>query len=49
MRFYGFEAKKLLAKQGVRLPVGGTAETSEEARQLAVEVAASALCGCLLS
>ena len=38
MRFYEFEAKKLLAKHGVRLPQGGTAETSEEAGKLAAEV-----------
>jgi succinyl-CoA synthetase beta subunit/citryl-CoA synthetase large subunit len=39
MRFYEFEAKKLLAKQGVKLPAGGTAETPAEARQLAGEIA----------
>ncbi|MCH8921194.1 MAG: acetate--CoA ligase family protein [Chloroflexi bacterium] len=38
MRFYEFEAKKLLAKHGVRLPQGGTAETPEEAGKLAAEV-----------
>ena len=38
MRFYEFEAKKLLAKQGVRLPEGGTAETPEEAARLAADV-----------
>ena len=38
MRFYEFEAKKLLAKHGVRLPQGGTAETPEEAGMLAAEV-----------
>lgn len=38
MRFYEFEAKKLLAKQGVRLPAGGTAKTPGEARKLASEV-----------
>src|SRR3970040_2636422 len=37
MRFYEFEAKKLLAKQGMRLPQGGTAETPEEAARLAAE------------
>src|SRR3990172_4448322 len=37
MRFYEFEAKKLLAKHGVRLPQGGTAETPEEAARLAAE------------
>src|SRR3990170_7965246 len=35
MRFYEFEAKKLLAKHGVRLPQGGTADTPEEAARLA--------------
>ncbi len=39
MRFSEFEAKKLLAKQGVRLPAGGTAKTPVEARLLASEVA----------
>jgi succinyl-CoA synthetase beta subunit/citryl-CoA synthetase large subunit len=38
MRFYEFEAKKLLAKRGVRLPQGGTAETAEEAGRLAAEI-----------
>jgi len=38
MRFYEFEAKKLLAKHSVRLPPGGTAESPEEARKLAAEV-----------
>jgi succinyl-CoA synthetase beta subunit/citryl-CoA synthetase large subunit len=38
MRFYEFEAKKLLAKRGVRLPKGGTAETAEVAGRLATEV-----------
>src|SRR3970040_8777 len=38
MRFYEFEAKKLLAKQGMRLPQGGTAETPEEAARIAREV-----------
>src|SRR5712692_4384600 len=38
MRFYEFEAKKLLAKQGVRLPAGGTADTPEEAQHLAAEI-----------
>src|SRR3972149_6265446 len=37
MRFYEFEAKKLLAKHGVRLPQGGTAATPEEAARLAAE------------
>jgi len=38
MRFYEFEAKKLLAKQGIRLPAGGTAETPAEAQRLAAEI-----------
>ena len=38
MRFYEFDAKKLLAKQGVRLPEGGTAATPAEARHLAAEI-----------
>ena len=37
MRFYEFEAKRLLAKHGVRLPQGGTADTPEEAARLAAE------------
>ncbi|HEU4758357.1 MAG TPA: ATP-grasp domain-containing protein, partial [Dehalococcoidia bacterium] len=37
MRFYEFEAKRLLAKQGVRLPQGGTAETPAEAARIAGE------------
>jgi succinyl-CoA synthetase beta subunit/citryl-CoA synthetase large subunit len=38
MRFYEFEAKRLLAKHGLRLPQGGTAETPEEAGRLAADV-----------
>jgi succinyl-CoA synthetase beta subunit/citryl-CoA synthetase large subunit len=38
MRFYEFEAKKLLAKHGVRLPDGGTAETADDAERLASDV-----------
>jgi succinyl-CoA synthetase beta subunit/citryl-CoA synthetase large subunit len=38
MRFYEFEAKQVLAKQGVRLPKGGVARTPDEARKLAEEV-----------
>ena len=38
MRLYEFEAKRLLAKRGVRLPKGGTADTAEEAGRLATEV-----------
>src|SRR3990170_1825354 len=38
VRFYEFEAKRLLAKHGVRLPQGGTAGTPEEAAALAAEV-----------
>ncbi len=38
MRFYEFEAKKLLAMQGVRLPHGGTAEQPQDARRIAIEI-----------
>jgi succinyl-CoA synthetase beta subunit/citryl-CoA synthetase large subunit len=38
MRFYEYEAKRLLAKQGVRLPQGGTADAPEDAKRLAAEV-----------
>src|SRR3990172_5206224 len=38
MRFYEFECKLLLAKQGVPLPHGGTASTPAQARQLAAEL-----------
>ena len=38
MRFYEFESKLILAKQGVPLPHGGTASTSEQAKQLAAEL-----------
>ncbi len=38
MRFYEFESKAILAKQGVRLPKGGTAKSAEEARKLAAEI-----------
>jgi len=38
VRFYEFEAKKLLAKHGVRLPQGGTAATPEAAAELAADV-----------
>lgn len=38
MRFYEFEAKKLLAKQRVPLPRGGTAKTPEDAGRLAAEI-----------
>ena len=38
MRFYEFEAKRLLAKQGVRLPKGGTAEQPQEARRIADDI-----------
>ena len=38
MRFYEFEAKAILAKQGVRLPKGGTAKNADEARKLATEI-----------
>jgi succinyl-CoA synthetase beta subunit/citryl-CoA synthetase large subunit len=35
MRFYEFEAKRLLGKQGVRLPAGGTADEPQAARRIA--------------
>ena len=38
MRFYEFEAKQLLAKQGVPTPKGGVAATPEEAERVASEV-----------
>src|SRR5438093_11098501 len=38
MRFYEFESKLILAKQGVPLPHGGTASTPAQARQLAAEL-----------
>jgi succinyl-CoA synthetase beta subunit/citryl-CoA synthetase large subunit len=38
MRFYEFEAKRLLAKQGVRLPAGGTAEQPQEAHKIAADI-----------
>ncbi len=38
MRFYEFESKAILAKQGVRLPKGGTAKSADEARKLAAEI-----------
>ena len=38
MRLYEFEAKKLLAKHGVRLPEGGSAETADEAARLAADI-----------
>ena len=37
MRFYEFEAKQLLAKQGVPTANGGVATTPEEAERLAAE------------
>src|SRR5207237_7569328 len=40
MRFYEFESKLILAKQGVPLPHGGTASTPGQARQLALELGA---------
>ncbi len=39
MRFYEFESKAILAKQGIRLPKGGVAKTADEARKLAAEIA----------
>ena len=38
MRFYEYEAKALLRKQGVRLPDGGTAETAEDAARIAADI-----------
>ena len=38
MRFYEFEAKQLLAKQGVPVPEGGVAATPEEAERIAGQV-----------
>src|SRR3990172_3015492 len=38
MRFYEFESKAILAKQGVRLPKGGVAKSAEEARKLAADI-----------
>ncbi|MBI1885909.1 MAG: acetate--CoA ligase family protein [Chloroflexi bacterium] len=38
MRFYEFEAKKLLARHRVPLPGGGTAETPADTRRLAQEL-----------
>ena len=41
MRFYEYEAKALLRKQGVRLPDGGTAETAEDAARIASDIGAA--------
>jgi succinyl-CoA synthetase beta subunit/citryl-CoA synthetase large subunit len=38
MRFYEFEAKRLLGKQGVRLPDGGTAAQPADAKRIAAEI-----------
>ncbi|MBI4498047.1 MAG: acetate--CoA ligase family protein [Chloroflexi bacterium] len=38
MRFYEYEAKKLLGKQGIPLPKSGTATTPEEAAKVAQEI-----------
>jgi succinyl-CoA synthetase beta subunit/citryl-CoA synthetase large subunit len=38
MRFYEFESKAILAKQGLRLPKGGVAKSGEEARKLAADI-----------
>ena len=38
MRFYEYEAKALLRKQGVRLPEGGTVEKPEDAARIASEI-----------
>jgi succinyl-CoA synthetase beta subunit len=40
MRFYEFEAKRLLSKQGVRLPEGGVAKQPEEAKRIAQSIGA---------
>ena len=37
MRFYEFEAKRLLAKRGVPTPKGGVAATAEEAERIAAD------------
>ncbi|MDZ4278533.1 MAG: ATP-grasp domain-containing protein, partial [Dehalococcoidia bacterium] len=37
MRFYEFEAKRLLAMQGIATPKGGVATTPEEAERIAAE------------
>ncbi|RLC58867.1 MAG: succinate--CoA ligase [Chloroflexi bacterium] len=41
MRFYEYEAKALLRKQGVRLPDGGTAEKPAEAAKIARDIGAA--------
>ena len=38
MRFYEYEAKQLLAKQGIPLPKSGVAKTAEDAVRIAVEI-----------
>jgi len=38
MRFYEFEAKGFLAKQGIATPKGGVAQTADEAARLAAEI-----------
>jgi succinyl-CoA synthetase beta subunit len=38
MRFYEFEAKRLLRKQSVRLPEGGTAEQPQDAHKIASDI-----------
>jgi len=38
VRFYEFEAKRLLGKQGVRLPQGGTAEQPQDAHRIAADI-----------
>ncbi|MGB2693861.1 MAG: ATP-grasp domain-containing protein [Dehalococcoidia bacterium] len=38
MRFYEFEAKQLLARQGVPTPKGGVATTPEEAERIAADI-----------
>ena len=38
MRFYEFEAKRLLGKHGIPVPRSGTAQTSAEAERLATDI-----------
>ncbi len=43
MRFYEFEAKAFLAKQGIATPKGGIARTAEDAARLAAEIGGPAV------
>jgi succinyl-CoA synthetase beta subunit len=38
MRFYEFEAKRLLGKHGIPVPQSGTANTATDAERLASEI-----------